>query len=461
MSGRSLELTTEAAAWERRAFIAAVGVLNLAFLALDAASGYPHPGAVAGSRIALSALLFWLAVRLGRPSPAARLRPTLAAVSALLSAAFGWLGWATGGMHGPYLAFLPLLPLVITVGLPDEPLVPIASGATALASVAALDLADGGPSRTVLWTLACASTTFYGWMGTFLFRRMRLREQDALLRQAEALRAAEEALARSRRDAAERRAMEQRVAVSARLAAMGTLVAGLSHEMNNPLGGAMASHGFALEEVDALREELASDRPVDRKDLADRLSEVFEALQDGQASERRLAGILKDLSLLGVDRIRGDRLSLPAVVTGALRWRPSAVAQRAKVSVEDRGSPEVLGSEGQLAQVIVNLVTNAAKAVPEGGVPEVRIRIDTAGGGAALLEVSDNGAGMGPETLARIFDPFFTTRAAGQGMGLGLPICHAIVTAHGGTIGASSAPGQGSTFRIELPAAGQGPQSPN
>jgi two-component system NtrC family sensor kinase len=71
----------------------------------------------------------------------------------------------------------------------------------------------------------------------------------------------------------------------------------------------------------------------------------------------------------------------------------------------------------------------------------------------ARLEVVDNGAGMTPDVLTRIFDPFFTTRDVGQGMGLGLPVCHAIVTAHGGTITVTSAPGEGSTFGVEVPVA--------
>ena len=568
MNGSAPELPSEAATWERRAFVAAVGVLNLAFLVLDTASGHPRPGAVLGSRVALSAVLFWLAAWLGRPQPPARTRTVVTGATLALTVAYAVLGWATGGRDGPYLPLLPLIPLVLTIAIPDEPLVPVTAGVTGALAILILEAGSGTPpARTLLWLFACANASFYGWMGTFLFRRMRRREHEALLRQAEALRAAEEALARSRRDEAlyramaasfpsgllalfdldlrfiladgnvppggrtpaellarrasdlappdraaeveeaqraalagrsstleflargrvamvsfhpvrdgdgavilglmlvqditERRSLEERVATSTRLAALGTLVAGLAHEMNNPLGGAMASHGFALEEVHSLRDELASGRPLDREAVVARLAGVFEALEDGQASERRIAGILKDLSLLGVDRARGDRLSLPAVVKGALRWLPSAVAQRAKVSVEDLGCPEVHASEGQLAQVVVNLVTNAAKATPDGVAPDVRIRVGTATTGRALIEVTDNGAGMTPEVLARIFDPFFTTRVAGQGMGLGLPICHAIVGAHGGSITATSTPGNGSTFRIELPAAVQGHQIPN
>jgi signal transduction histidine kinase len=113
----------------------------------------------------------------------------------------------------------------------------------------------------------------------------------------------------------------------------------------------------------------------------------------------------------------------------------------------------VLASPGQIGQVFVNLVTNAAKAVASGQRGLVTVVVGPGGPGLACLEVKDDGVGMEPEALRQIFDPFFTTRKAGQGTGLGLPICHSIVTAHGGTIAASSEPGRGSTFRVELPVA--------
>jgi two-component system NtrC family sensor kinase len=111
----------------------------------------------------------------------------------------------------------------------------------------------------------------------------------------------------------------------------------------------------------------------------------------------------------------------------------------------------VHASAGQLEQVVVNLVTNAAFSIPDGSRGKVTIRIFTSEAGWAVLEVRDDGKGIEPAILERIFDPFFTTREVGQGMGLGLPICHAIVTAHGGSLTVESLPGQGSTFRVELP----------
>jgi signal transduction histidine kinase len=114
-----------------------------------------------------------------------------------------------------------------------------------------------------------------------------------------------------------------------------------------------------------------------------------------------------------------------------------------------------MASPGQIEQVIVNLVTNAAKATPAGKHGEVVIRTSTASPGMARLEVIDHGTGIAPAILGRIFEPFFTTRQVGEGKGagLGLAVCHAIVTSHGGTLTVESEVGKGSTFRMELPAA--------
>jgi len=103
--------------------------------------------------------------------------------------------------------------------------------------------------------------------------------------------------------------------------------------------------------------------------------------------------------------------------------------------------------------VVVNQVTNAANATPEGMRGAIVIRIGVGGPGMARLDVIDHGKGIEPAVMAHIFEPFFTTRHVGKGMGLGLSICHSIVTHHGGTLTATSEVGKGSTFRVELPAA--------
>jgi signal transduction histidine kinase len=113
--------------------------------------------------------------------------------------------------------------------------------------------------------------------------------------------------------------------------------------------------------------------------------------------------------------------------------------------------PDVMAAEGQVEQVVVNLLSNACLAIPEGRAGEVVVRLRRSPPGQARMEVSDNGVGIRPENMQRIFDPFFTTRAPGQGTGLGLSICSAIVDAHGGTLTVESEVDKGSIFRMELP----------
>jgi two-component system NtrC family sensor kinase len=129
------------------------------------------------------------------------------------------------------------------------------------------------------------------------------------------------------------------------------------------------------------------------------------------------------------------------------------VGQTATVTVENGGAPDVLATAGQITQVVVNLVTNAANATPEGMRGAIVIRIGVGEPGMARLDVIDHGKGIEPAVMAHIFEPFFTTGDVGKGMGLGLSICHSIVTHHGGTLTATSEVGKGSTFRVELPAA--------
>jgi C4-dicarboxylate-specific signal transduction histidine kinase len=254
-------------------------------------------------------------------------------------------------------------------------------------------------------------------------------------------------------DVTEERALRTQLAVSSRLASLGTLVAGVAHEVNNPLAGTLASIGIAIDDQGALIDRIRRDDPLDREDLARDGTEVVEALLDAQAGGLRISRIVKDLALFGRPNPMRTRVRLGDVVTSAMRWLPSTVGQVATVHVDDEDAPEVHASGGQLEQVVVNLVANAAFAMPEGRRGDVAIRIFATPDGRAALTVRDDGRGMDAATLERIFDPFFTTREVGQGMGLGLPICHAIVTAHGGTLTATSRPGEGSTFRIELPAA--------
>jgi PAS domain S-box-containing protein len=253
----------------------------------------------------------------------------------------------------------------------------------------------------------------------------------------------------------ERDALQTQLALASRLAAMGTLVAGVAHEINNPLSAQLAGQGVAL--------ELARDARM-RRQLGTRLAleeelhlldDVIEALEDAQEGGQRVARIVKDMAAFGSPDPRRARVRISGIVADAMRWMPPSVAMLATVNVESHDAPDVMASAGQIEQVVVNLVTNAAKATPAGKHGEVTIRSSTGVRGMARLEIIDHGTGIAPAILGRIFEPFFTTRQVGEGKGagLGLAVCHAIVTAHGGTLSVESEVGKGSTFRMELPAA--------
>jgi PAS domain S-box-containing protein len=263
----------------------------------------------------------------------------------------------------------------------------------------------------------------------------------------------------SRRAAeAERNALQAKLALTARLAAMGTLVAGVAHEINNPLAADIASQGLAMEAAREARRRLDDGTPLDLRGEARLLDEVIETLGDALAAGHRIAQIVKDLSAFGRPNPPRARVRLIDVVEQAIAWLPATVIQEATIQVENAGAPDVLAASSQIEQVLINLVANAARAAPEGRRVEIVIRLGGTADGMARVEVVDDGVGIAPAHIERIFEPFFTTRPVGdgRGIGIGLAISHSIVDAHGGTLTVTSEVGGGSTFRIELPAAPAG-----
>jgi PAS domain S-box-containing protein len=250
-------------------------------------------------------------------------------------------------------------------------------------------------------------------------------------------------------------ALRLKLALASRLAAMGTLVAGVAHEINNPLAADLAGAGTALEVAREARQRLRDGEPVDARAQLRVLDTIVEALEDASEGSQRVAQIVKDLAAFANPAPRRVPLRLADVATTAIRWMPSSLAGNADVRVEIQDAPPVLASPGQIEQVVVNLLTNAVKATPAGRRGEVVVRVGPGEGGNARLDVVDRGVGIDPSIRDRIFEPFFTTRRVGlgKGAGLGLAICHAIVTDHGGSITVESEVGRGSTFRLELPAA--------
>jgi PAS domain S-box-containing protein len=256
-------------------------------------------------------------------------------------------------------------------------------------------------------------------------------------------------------DITEARALQAQLALTSRLAALGTLVAGVAHEVNNPLAAALSGQDLALGAVRDLRDRLRWSGPLDREAEIHRLDEVVEELGEAQEAGRRIERIVKDLKVFGRPNHKDarERVRLIDAVDLAMRWLPAAINQTATVTVEDGGALDVVATTGQITQVVVNLVTNAAKAAAEGARGAIVIRVGPGTPGMARLEVIDHGSGIEPAVLPHIFEPYFTTSDVGKGTGLGLPICHSIVTAHGGTLTVESEVGKGSTFRVELPAA--------
>jgi PAS domain S-box-containing protein len=243
------------------------------------------------------------------------------------------------------------------------------------------------------------------------------------------------------RDVTGRKEMEARLGQSERLAALGTLLAGIAHEMNNPLSYTL----LGIEESVALVDKL----PGPAAELA-KLRETLESARHGATRVAAVVGQIRASSRPEVEE-RGP-VALGRVLESALRVTNNEIHHRARLVTELEDVPALVGSAQRLEQVFLNLLVNAVQALPDGRVEnEIRVTLRATDGGGAVVEVTDNGAGITDDVRPHIFDPFFTTKPVGLGLGLGLSICHGIVTAHGGTITVDSAPGRGTTFRVTLP----------
>jgi PAS domain S-box-containing protein len=239
-------------------------------------------------------------------------------------------------------------------------------------------------------------------------------------------------------DLRERRGLERQVLRSQKLAAVGLLAAGIAHEINNPLSGVVGYSKLLLERSlpDGVREKvekIAQSGERCRKIVEGVL--LFSRQQDG--GERRPV----DLRAL-IDRV---------LAIGEYQWRMHNI----RILRELEGELVISADADQIEQVVLNLLSNAADAMPRGGAVTVSLR-RLADGGAQLV-VADQGHGIPEEIQARIFDPFFSTKEIGKGTGLGLAISYGIVQDHGGDIVVQSSPGHGATFVVTLPASGKAP----
>jgi PAS domain S-box-containing protein len=254
------------------------------------------------------------------------------------------------------------------------------------------------------------------------------------------------------RDVTEQRALQSRLSLADRMASMGTLAAGIAHEINNPLAFVISNLGFLSDELTRL-----SPPPGARQDAREDWRSVLAEAREGADRVRQIVRQLKAFSRPDEERV--EAVDLHAVLDSAVMLAANEIKHRARLKREYGPVPKVMGNDGRLCQVFLNLVVNAAQAIAEGAVSQNEIRLVTRmgwDGASVMVEVVDTGSGISEENLSRIFDPFFTTKPVGVGTGLGLSICHGIITNLGGYIHVESKVGKGTTVRVLLPPARDG-----
>lgn len=249
-----------------------------------------------------------------------------------------------------------------------------------------------------------------------------------------------------------------------KLASLGRLLAGVAHELNNPISFVYANtHAleryagkfetyFARVQAGASREELIALRQDLRLDRE--LANLREATRGAREGAERVRDIVEDLRRLSADG-SGEMVlfDLADTARNAASWVLRGRKDPVSLTMEPMESVQVLGRSGHIQQVVMNLVQNAVDALEgqAGGI--VRLSVLRAGDRVELT-VQDNGPGIPANLVASIFDPFFTTKPVGRGTGLGLSISHKITEEHGGTLSLCSLPGQGACFRLSLPCEG-------
>ncbi len=296
-------------------------------------------------------------------------------------------------------------------------------------------------------------TPRYGASGKLLGMVVTGRPIGELRRAYHALRQAHEDLKRT----------QQQLVQAEKMASLGRLVAGVAHELNNPISFVLGNvhalqryatrlsryleavhRGAGADELASLREQLRIDRIIQD------LQPLIEGTVEGAERTRDIVDGLKRFSAL--DREEPRSFDLVRVVERAVHWVGKSTSATFRVHVNLPSTLSVAGSPGQLQQVLMNLVRNAYDATS--GQPSPRLEVTAREeDGWVVIEFHDNGPGIDPENLPRIFDPFFTTKEVGKGTGLGLAISYGIVKRHGGELVVGNHPQGGANFTLRLPTA--------
>lgn len=241
------------------------------------------------------------------------------------------------------------------------------------------------------------------------------------------------------------RARADKLGRQERLVTIGTLAAGVGHEINNPLSFVMANVEYAMEEL----------RAIGGGSPSGRIRDLLEVLEEARVGGDRIRKIVRGLRSFAREESTPGVVDLAATLDTSIHLAAHELRCKATV-VRDLGPGHaVLADDSRLSQVLVNLLVNAAQAFPTSDTEMNRIvvRSRLEGDGRVSITVSDNGPGIPEAMLRRVFDPFFTTKPTGVGTGLGLSISQSLVVAMGGELAVDSTVGVGSSFRVTLPAA--------
>lgn len=425
----------------------AAGIRSIVFYL----NGLPHYAAAVGASTAVMIALPW----------ALRLTGSLALTGNILCGVvfvgLSAVSYARGGLGSAPLAALGLVPLLggMIIGWRAAAV----WGALAIGVVVALSrvgplpdfLAETGASQgvgvighIVLILFVVSITGVYELTKNTALQSQARSEAKRRQLQTERERLTEDLL---RAERAKQKAWEQAKLLRAdRMASVGQIAAGVAHEANNPLAYVTANLSFVQRSLERLR-----GNPGDE----DVIAELRQAVVEAREGADRVSQIVRDLKAFArSDEEEVSWVDPREVLESTIKMADTEIRHRAKLIRSYEPAGPVRANEARLAQVYLNLLVNAAQAIPEGNVQDERItvRICTGPGGTTLTEVSDTGEGIAPEHLHMVTEPFFTTKPIGVGTGLGLSVCKSIIESYGGRLELDSNPGEGTTVRVFLPA---------